>query len=272
MTAIVGSAAVSIVPSMLGFAERVRAAILPEADRIGQDFGAAIGRNARERLALEMRNLPDAHVNVDLDTGDAQAKLAVLDEEVQKVDRDARSAGSGFNLLSGGVSGLGVTTAALLPALPELAGGLLAVGGAFATAGTSAAAGALVLATGVAKAVEANKELEQAQQAVNDATTAKTRQAALAKQAALIDELGGRERLDRPGRRGRGQSRLAAIVSPDRGTCGIGRGHGRQRGEGGGGQGRPQHPQAQPTGGAHHFSPSSAWMIAAVRIICTPVL
>lgn len=278
MSAVIGSASVSIVPSMQGFAEKIRAQLLPEADRIGQEFGARLGRNARERLEASLKGLPD--VNVDADTAEAQkkikglrddldklsgknatptvglddrararidsvktsldalskrvatakadvddkdakakllaieasllrigkrvatpridlqgvaaaeAQLAALDLQLDKLSASSDRAASSTSIFSGHLSGLSVATAALLPTLPTLAGGILAVGGAFAAAGTAALSGGVVLAAGVSKAVEANKQLEAAQKAVDDATTASGRNKALAEQAALIDKLG----------------------------------------------------------------------------------
>lgn len=155
--------------------------------RISPDF-AGFDEETRARIDAAVPDRKD--VKVGADTGDAQAKLALLDEEVKKVDRDASSASRSLSGLGGSVNLISVGIASALPALPTLLGGLGAAAGAFTAMGASALSSGAVVVTGIQQAVKANQELAAAQKAVDDATTKAGRTKALEEQAALIDKLG----------------------------------------------------------------------------------
>jgi hypothetical protein len=98
----IGRVSVEVTPDARGFVAKMRGEILPAADRLGHDLGAKIGdqagRTARERINAQLKNIK-AHVNVDADTGKAQAQMAALRRETERTDRSASSAGAHYGIL-----------------------------------------------------------------------------------------------------------------------------------------------------------------------------
>ncbi|HEY0868992.1 MAG TPA: hypothetical protein VGD55_01220, partial [Acidothermaceae bacterium] len=157
-----GSVSVQIVPSAEGFKEKVDALTRGES----------------------------VNIKLNVDTGDAEAKLAAVDAETKAVGDSAGRSAVGIRAFSGGISAIGVGVAGLLPALPVLTAGVAGFGGIFAAAGASAVSFGAVFETALKQATTANTELAAAQKAVNDATTSASRNKALEEQAALVAQLG----------------------------------------------------------------------------------
>lgn len=73
----IGSVSVSVVPSAVGFTDKLKSTLLPEADALGRDIGQRISEGINSALG-------DARVTVNLDMTAAEAQLrdfsAKLDE------------------------------------------------------------------------------------------------------------------------------------------------------------------------------------------------
>lgn len=167
----VAKATVRIEPDTEGFAEELDAKV----------EAATQPRDARGRFVK---------IGVDVDTAAATAKLAALDEEVKKVNRDGDDLSAKFKeLSSGGVAPLAIGIAALIPLLPVAAGGVAALGGSLAAAGAAGIGLGAVVETNIKAATTAYQQLQAAQLAVDTATSKNSLNDALIKQKALVDSL-----------------------------------------------------------------------------------
>lgn len=128
----------------------------------------------------------DIHINVDVDTGAAEAKLGALEAEVAGVDG---SAGAGSllgsfgmlgSLMGPGLAALAATGIGALPALAAAAtGGIIGLAGAFGIAGAGLAAFGLIAKSDFTDMQNTVKDLQAQQLKLNAATTDAQRQAAL---------------------------------------------------------------------------------------------
>lgn len=206
--AIVGSVAVDVVPSAKTWNTKLRAQLLPQADKLGQDIGKRIGDNIRDRLRAELRDLPDAQVKLKADTSDADRKMTAVGVKADELGRkretisvkaNVRSAEADLDRLaaklkaaSGGPSKgllLGSGIAALGPAVGGIAatavpaiGGLVAT---LATAGAGAGAFALVAVPAFKKVQTAAQGLSKANLQLKQAQAAGTSPAVLRAQQNL---------------------------------------------------------------------------------------
>lgn len=206
--AIVGSVAVDVVPSAKTWNTKLRAQLLPQADKLGQDIGKRIGDNIRDRLRAELRDLPDAQVKLKADTSDADRKMTAVGVKADELGRkretisvkaNVRSAEADLDRLaaklkaaSGGPSKgalIGGGLAALGPAIGGIAatavpaiGGLVAT---LATAGAGAGAFALVAVPAFKKVQTAAQGLSKANLQLKQAQAAGTSPAVLKAQQNL---------------------------------------------------------------------------------------
>lgn len=137
----VAQAEVDVLPNARGFGEKLRALIVPEAERIGREAGDKIGDSIRDRVRVALERLPDANIDLDLDTTGATAEVDAFlaDTKVKAAaagDDAGRSLGDnmagGFrarSALIGTAVGLGLAAGAPLAVAGAgvLFGGLAAV-------------------------------------------------------------------------------------------------------------------------------------------------
>jgi hypothetical protein len=135
------------------------------------DAGEATARIERLQERLQRLQASDADVNVRLDAGAASSQLAAfqamvnrLDGQTANVDVDTRSAAANLNLLTTAALAFGP---AIIPVLPVVAAGL----GAIAAAGVAAAAGVGAVALVAVPAFKQIGTTLQAQKAAQDAAS-----------------------------------------------------------------------------------------------------
>lgn len=187
----VGSAEVSIVPSLKGFKEQVAegTADLPDAKVPVKPDTTGFGEELDAKVDPELHPR-SVKVDIDVDTAEALVKLAALDAEIDASNSATKGAGNSASEFSGGIGLLGSAIALSLPLLPELTAGIVAVGGALAAAGAGLVSFGAVALTDITSATAATQKLQAAQTAVDNATTQQARADALTKQKALVDSLG----------------------------------------------------------------------------------
>jgi hypothetical protein len=126
----VAQAEVDVFPNAQGFGEKLRAQINADAERIGQEAGDKIGDGIRERVRIALERLPDAGIDLDLDTAgataevdaflvDTRAKAALAGDDAGRElgTKMADGAGNGFkarSALIGTAVGLGLAAGAPL--------------------------------------------------------------------------------------------------------------------------------------------------------------
>ena len=123
----IGSVSVSVVPSAEGFADKIRADILPQADQLGIDIGE------RMRVGIESR-LSDIRLGVNADTATASAELDKIRVKADEIGAKKESIKVDVNNnQSGGVLGWLVSlvagAVAIAPALAVAGVGIGAFGG-----------------------------------------------------------------------------------------------------------------------------------------------
>jgi hypothetical protein len=220
--AIVGSVAVEVVPSTRTWNAKLRADLLPQADKLGNDIGDRIGRNAQQKFRERMAKLPDAKVGVNIKQADAElarfrknaskdATMAIkvnsrglagyrtqiaaaTRDRTQKIHVEADTSQldkvlQKFSKLSlGGGAAKGIGIAALVPALSGLATAAPILGGLTAgltTAGLGTAAFATVAVPSFKKVETAAQGLSKAQLQLKQARAAGTSPAILKAQQSL---------------------------------------------------------------------------------------
>lgn len=149
------------------------------------DAGEALARLNQLQARLQRLSASDVDIDVRMDVGAASAQLAAfqaqvnrLDGQTAHVDVDTRSAAANLHLLATAGLALGP---ALIPVLPVVAAGL----GAIAAAGVAAAAGVGAVGLVALPALKGIGSALQAQKAAQDAaTTSTTSGGAAASQAA----------------------------------------------------------------------------------------
>jgi hypothetical protein len=124
----VAQAEVTVVPDARGFGTELRAQIAAEADRIGREAGNEIAEGIRERVRVGLADLPDAHIDLDVDTTGARAQV---DEFVASTRAKAKVGGTnaGRDLANGVADGISARSALIGSAigLGIIAGGPIAV-------------------------------------------------------------------------------------------------------------------------------------------------
>lgn len=206
--AIVGSVAVDVVPSAKTWNTKLRAQLLPQADKLGQDIGKRIGDNIRDRLRAELRDLPDAQVKLKADTSDADRKMTAVGVKADELGRkretisvkaNVRSAEADLDrlaaklkaasggpstgaLIGGGLATLGPAIGGIAATAVPAIGGLVAT---LATAGAGAGAFALVAVPAFKKVQTAAQGLSKANLQLKQAQAAGTSPAVLKAQQNL---------------------------------------------------------------------------------------
>lgn len=171
-----GSIGVQLIPVAKGFQERTRASL--------RDLSANVrlvidDKDARTRLDAFTAERRSATVNVDADTGAAEAKIAALNSS-------ARNASGGIGLLTVAAVGL---APALVPVTAAV-GGLVAALSAPALATGAGLAGFVgVAGVAVTKTEAINKQIQQLSKQAENATNMKTAKRYQAQAQALIDSL-----------------------------------------------------------------------------------
>lgn len=154
----VGSAAVSVVPDASGWAEKLRAQIIPGSDRIGSELGGNIGEAMYlrvveniDKIRAKLDELGSADVNIRVKIDD-NGGIARTEAELAAVDASAAGGGNGFNIFGSKIANIGaLAVAAADIAIPAI----LAIGA--AAAGALAGIGVLALGfSGIPAALQAH--------------------------------------------------------------------------------------------------------------------
>jgi len=74
----VGSVAVGIVPSAQGFAERIRAEVVPSADAAGNEWGDIFAERIREKMRGALRESGEATIDVNVNSAKARTEIEAL--------------------------------------------------------------------------------------------------------------------------------------------------------------------------------------------------
>lgn len=174
---------------------------------IGVDITSAAAMAKLEAIKKELEAIKKSGktpVDVRVDAAKALAELALVNREVDKLDGKKvdiktskqttdgfKNAFSGANLLTVAIGALGP---AIVPAAAAVTAGTLTMGASFLAAGAGSALFAVLAKQSFKEVTAAQKQYAAAVKQYDAATTAKGRQAALAKEKAALDQLTPTER------------------------------------------------------------------------------